>query len=56
LALGLVSDQLAAGRRSLQGLAKDSQIKLAAADTLPERLWTNVNTPGEWERFLAELH
>jgi molybdopterin-guanine dinucleotide biosynthesis protein A len=54
MALGLVSDHLAAGRRSLHGLAKDGgEIKLADAGALPERVWTNVNTPEEWERFLA---
>jgi molybdopterin-guanine dinucleotide biosynthesis protein A len=56
LALGLVSDHLAGGRRSLHGLAKDGEIKLVdAAGALPERAWTNVNTPGDWERFLAGL-
>src|SRR4051812_10652245 len=55
LALGLVSDQLAAGRRSLQGLARESEIKLVEAGDLPEQLWTNVNTPGDWQRFLSEL-
>jgi molybdopterin-guanine dinucleotide biosynthesis protein A len=52
-ALGLVSDHLAAGRRSLHGLAKDGEITLADASPLPERLWTNVNTPGDWARFLS---
>jgi molybdopterin-guanine dinucleotide biosynthesis protein A len=56
LALGLVSDHLAAGRRSLHGLARDGEIRLAdAGRALPERVWTNVNTPGDWERFLASL-
>lgn len=55
LAVGIVSDHLAGGRRSLHGLAKDGEIKLADAGALPERVWTNVNTPGEWERFLAGL-
>jgi molybdopterin-guanine dinucleotide biosynthesis protein A len=55
-ALGLVSDHLAAGRRSLHGLAKDGEIKLADATTaLPKRVWTNVNTPGDWQRFLASM-
>jgi molybdopterin-guanine dinucleotide biosynthesis protein A len=54
-ALGLVSDHLAAGRRSLHGLAKDGEIQLADASALPARVWTNVNTPGDWERFLADL-
>jgi molybdopterin-guanine dinucleotide biosynthesis protein A len=55
LALGLVSDHLAAGRRSLHGLAKDGPIKLADASALPERVWTNVNTPGDWERFIESV-
>jgi molybdopterin-guanine dinucleotide biosynthesis protein A len=54
-ALGLVSDHLAAGRRSLHGLAKDGEIKVVDASGLPERVWTNVNTPGDWERFLSDL-
>lgn len=54
LALGVVSDHLAAGRRSLHGLAKSGEIKLAAADALPERVWLNLNTPADWERFCRE--
>jgi molybdopterin-guanine dinucleotide biosynthesis protein A len=54
-ALGLVSDHLAGGRRSLHGLAKDGEIKLADASALSERVWTNVNTPADWDRFLADM-
>jgi molybdopterin-guanine dinucleotide biosynthesis protein A len=54
-ALGLVSDHLAGGRRSLHGLAKDGEIQLADGSGLPEQLWTNVNTPGDWQRFLASM-
>jgi molybdopterin-guanine dinucleotide biosynthesis protein A len=55
LALGLVSDHLASGRRALHGLAKDSEVKLADAGALPDRVWTNVNTPAEWERFVRSI-
>ena len=54
LALGVVSDCLASGRRSLQGLAKDQDVKVADAGGLPDRVWVNVNTPAEWERFVGE--
>jgi molybdopterin-guanine dinucleotide biosynthesis protein A len=55
LALGVVSDHLASGRRSLQGLAKGGDVEPIDARALPDRVWLNVNTPGEWERFVAEL-
>lgn len=55
LALGIVSDHLASGRRSLHGLAKGGDVQLVDAGPLPQRVWTNVNTPEEWERFEREL-
>ena len=55
LALGLVSDHLASGRRALHGLANESEFKLAEAGDLPERSWVNVNTPAEWERFVRSI-
>ena len=55
LALGLVSDHLASGRRSLHGLAQGGDLQLADAGPLPDRVWVNVNTPGEWERFVQSV-
>ena len=55
LALGLVSDHLASGRRALHGLAKESEVKLADAGALPASVWMNVNTPAEWERFVRSI-
>jgi molybdopterin-guanine dinucleotide biosynthesis protein A len=53
--LGLVSDHLASGRRALHELAKEPEVRLADAGALPERVWVNVNTPGQWEQFLRSI-
>jgi molybdopterin-guanine dinucleotide biosynthesis protein A len=53
-ALRLVEDRLQGGRRSLHGLADDAGFERVDAGGLPDRVWQNVNTPAEWERFLRE--
>src|SRR5688572_20212235 len=43
-AVDLVSAHLAAGRRSLHGLADDPRATVVDAGELPARVWLNVNT------------
>ena len=53
-AIEIVERHLAQGRRSLRGLADDPRI-VAVDAPLPPRVWLNVNTPAEWDQFLATL-
>lgn len=53
-AIEIVEQHLAEGRRSLRGLAADPRIVSVDAP-LPPRVWLNVNTPAEWNDFLAAL-
>ena len=49
----IVERRLATGRRSLHGLIDEPGVDRVDASALPPRVWLNVNTPGEWEQFLA---
>jgi hypothetical protein len=52
-AINLVSAHLAAGRRSLHGLAEPgAPVDVVDASELPDAVWLNVNTPADWERFV----
>jgi molybdopterin-guanine dinucleotide biosynthesis protein A len=51
----LLEHHFATGRRSLRGLIDDARVLAIDADTLPSRVWLNVNTPEDWKRFLADL-
>lgn len=55
-ALTVVRDHLAAGRRSLRSLVTTRPTEFAAVPApgdWPANVWTNVNEPEEWAKFLA---
>lgn len=54
-AIALVEEHLGTGRRSLNGLTSDSRVLTIDASARPGRAWLNVNTPDDWNRFLADL-
>jgi molybdopterin-guanine dinucleotide biosynthesis protein A len=51
----LVAARLAAGRRSLHGLAAEPGVVVVAADDRDASAWLNANTPGEWARLESQL-
>ena len=51
----VATTHLAAGQRSLRGLADDARIHVLDGSGRSERAWLNANTPQEWERIVRGL-
>ena len=51
----VVTAHLAAGRRSLRGLADDPRIHVLDGSGRSGRAWLNANTPQEWEQIVNGL-
>jgi molybdopterin-guanine dinucleotide biosynthesis protein A len=52
-AKSVVAGHLAAGRRSLRGLASEATFAVVPAPPWPESVWSNLNTPADGESFAA---
>jgi molybdenum cofactor guanylyltransferase len=48
-----VEAHLAAGRRSVRGLASEPGFAVVPAPDWPDDVWANLNTPADWQAFAA---
>jgi molybdopterin-guanine dinucleotide biosynthesis protein A len=48
-----VQGRLAAGRRSVRGLASEAGFAVVTAPDWPAGAWANLNTPADWQAFAA---
>ncbi len=51
-AKSFVTARLAAGQRSLHGIATHPRVEVISADDRDGQTWLNANTPAEWMEFL----